>query len=142
MSLVLTDRGADFMLRVVFNNVWPAGGRDLTLRLYVNDKTPVDTDVTSDYVEASGGGYAPKTLINGSWTINTANDPSDAVYPQQTFTFSGPLTGNAKIYGYFVTNADGVLIWAERFSVFFQPANNGDSVNITPRFQKSKGIPS
>ncbi len=137
--LVLTDLGAGQILKTYFNNTHPAGGNDLTLRLFVNDVTPAQTGVA--YTEAAGGNYAAKTLTNGSWTVTVANDPSDAVYAQQVFTFSGALTTNPIIYGYYVTDADGTVLWAERLTAPFTPANDGDHVDITPKFQMSSGVP-
>lgn len=142
MSLVLADVGADAILKAFFNNVRPAGGNNLTLKLFVNDVTPADTDTAATYTEASGGGYAAKTLTNGSWTVATGNDPSDAVYADQAFVFTGPLTTNLTVYGYYVEDADGVLQWSERLGSTFTPENNGDSLTITPKFQLSKGTPS
>lgn len=141
MALVLADVGADIWLKGFFNNVWAAGGRNLTLKLFCNDITPADTDVASTYVEAVGGGYVSKTLTNGSWTVTVANDPSDALYAEQIYTFTGPLTTNPTVYGYFVVDADGVLVWPEKFGTSFTPANNGDQIKITPKFQLSKGTP-
>jgi hypothetical protein len=45
------------------------------------------------------------------------------------------------VYGYFVVDADGVGIWAELLAAPFTPANNGDHIDITPKFQMSKGTP-
>jgi len=142
MSLTLADVGADTILARFFNDTVPSGGKNLTLKLFCNDVTPDDTDTASTYTEASGGGYAAITLTSGSWTVTVADDPSDAVYAQQTFTFTGALTTNLTVYGYFVVDADGVLIWAEAFSSSFTPANNGDTIKITPKFQLSAGTPS
>ena len=139
MALILLDVGADEILKTYFNNVRPSGGNNLDLKLFVNDVTPADTGVS--YTEAAGGDYAAKTLTNGSWTVTPANDPSDAVYAEQTFTFTGPLTTNPTIYGYYVEDADGTIIWAERLSAPFTPANNGDSLKVTPKFELSKGTP-
>lgn len=137
--LVLTDLGADEILKTFFNNTRPAGGNNLTLKLFVNDVTPEQTGIS--YTEAVGGGYAAKTLANGSWTVTPANDPSDAVYAQQVFTFTGALTTNTTIYGYYVEDADGTILWAERLTASFTPANSGDHVDITPKFQMSSGTP-
>lgn len=141
MAIVLADVGADTILKAFFNNSWPAGGKNLTLKLYTNDYTPLDTSVAGSFTEASGGGYAAKTLSNGSWTVTTGNDPSDAVYAQQTFTFTGTLSGGASVYGYYVVDADGVLLLAERFAYSFTPSYNGETLKVTPRFQLSKGTP-
>ena len=139
MTLVLTDLGADEILKTYFNNARPAGGNNLTLRLFCNDVTPAQTGIS--YTEATGGGYAAKTLTNGSWTVATANDPSDAVYAEQTFTFTGALTTNTTVYGYYVTDADNTVLWAETLTAAFTPANNGDNIKITPKFQLSSGTP-
>lgn len=142
MALVLSDVGADELLKVYFNNDRPAGGNNLTLKLYCNNYTPLQTSVAGDFTEASGGGYAAKTLTCGNWIINTGNDPSDAVYAQQVFTFTGPLTTNTTIYGYKIEDADGTLIYAEKAAGTFTPANNGDHYDVTPKIQVSSGTPS
>ena len=139
MALVLTDVGADEFLKIVFNNDRATADNHFYLRLFVNNVTPAQTGIS--YTEAAGGGYAAKTLSNGSWTVTTGNDPSDAVYAQQTFTFTGALTTNPTIYGYYVTDADGVILWAEKFTTPFTPADNGDNIKITPKFQMSSGTP-
>lgn len=141
MALILADVGADELLKAYFNNAFPTS-KDLTIKLFKNDVTPADTNVAGTYTEASGGGYASKTLTNGSWTVTPSNDPSVATYAQQTWTFTGALTGGATVYGYYVVNADGVLIWAERLGTAYIPAANGDELKITPKFQMSKGTPS
>lgn len=141
-ALTLMDIGADEFLKVYFNNTRPAGGNNLTLKLYCTNVTPADTNTAASYTECAGGGYAAKTLTNGSWTVTTANDPSDAVYAEQTYTFTGALTTNPTIYGYYVVDADNTLVWAELFGSTFTPANNGDNVKVTPKCQLSKGTPS
>jgi hypothetical protein len=138
MALVLTDLGADEILKTYFNNTRPTGGNNMTLRLFATDVTPAQTGVS--YVEATGGGYAAITLTNGSWTITPANDPSDAVYAQQTFTFTGPLTTNGTVYGYYITDADSTVIYAEAITPF-EPLASGDNIKITPKFELSSGTP-
>ena len=139
-SLVLADVGADLILNTFFNNT---AAQNLKLKLYCTDVTPADTDTVASYTVAVGGDYADKTLTNNSWTVTTGNDPSDAVYAEQTWTFTGALTTNGTIYGYYVTdNAGTTLIWAQKFDSTFTPANNGDQLKLTPKFQLSKGTPS
>lgn len=140
MALVLADLGADEFLKTYFNGV--RAGNNLTLRLYTNDYTPLQTSNNANYTDAAGGGYTPATLALNSWTVTPATDPSDAVYAEQTFTFTANLTGNAAVYGYFVTDANNTAIWGERFGSAFTPTNNGDNIKITPKFQLSSGTPS
>lgn len=135
MALVFTDIGCDKVLTTYTSN------GNLTLRLYTNNYTPVDTSQNNMFTDAAGGGYAAITLDKNSWTVAANNDPSDAVYAEQTFTFTGNLTANAVVYGYFVTDAANAAIWAERFGNSFTPTNNGDTIKITPKIQMSNGTP-
>lgn len=140
MSLVLGDTGAICNLNARFNNVWPAGGKNLTLRCFTNVHAPLDTDTSANYTEAVGGGYAAIALVNGSWTVS-GSAPAQAAYAQQTFNFTGALTGGPTIQGYYVTDADGIFQWAEVDPAPFTPVNNGDMYKVTPVFQLSKGTP-
>jgi hypothetical protein len=84
-----------------------------------------------------------KTLTNGSWTVSNAAGIAQAVYAAQTFTFTGPLTTNLTIYGYFVVdnNGTGNLVWAQLLDVPVQPNQNTDALTITPTYQRSYGTP-
>lgn len=106
----------------------------LTLKLFSNDITPSDTDVAASYTEVSGGGYASKSLTSANWTV-TQGDPSDATYNSvQTWTFSAAIGGSGIVYGYFIVDASGNLIWSERFSSSITPTV-GSLVNVTPNIQ-------
>ena len=141
-SLVLNDLGAAAMLAAYFNNSFPAS-KTLTLKLFCNNITPGDTDTTATYTEASGGGYAAVSLTNGSWTVSNVGGIEQAAYTQQIFTFTGPLTTNVTIYGYYVIDAAVTpnVIFAQLLNTAMTPANNGDQLKITPVFQLSKGTP-
>lgn len=141
MSLILADVGAEAFLKARLNNVWPAS-KDLTLKLFTNDITPLDGHTAADYTEATGGGYVPKTLTAGNWTISTVSGIPQAAYIEQVFTFTGPLTTNPTVFGYYVVDADDVLQWAERLSGEVTPVASGNHIDITPVFQASKGTPS
>ena len=140
MAMVFQDVGCDEVLKVMFNNDRPAGGNNFTMKLFATNVTPAQTDTAGTYTEASGGGYAAKTLTNGSFTVTVGNDPSDASYAQQTFTFTGPLTTNGTIYGVYIVDADGVLICSEAFSPY-TPTLNGDAYKPTLVIQASSGTP-
>jgi hypothetical protein len=142
MSLVLGDVGAGQILKKYFNNTPPVGGNDYILKLYTNNIDPSDNDVASDYTEAVGGGYSDKTLTSGSFVISTVAGICQATYAQQEFAFSGPLTGNPAVYGYFVVDADGVFIFAEKAGASITPLAVGDKVTVDPMFQLTKGTPS
>lgn len=86
---------------------------EVEARLFTNNKTPTDDDVLADYTEAGGGGYAAKTLNGAGYTVTPGN-PATATRTE-SWTFTGPLTGNAQAYGAFFTSG-GILVGAEKFA--------------------------
>ena len=97
---------------------------DETLKLFVNDYTPVEGSVAGDFTEMSTQGYAAKTLTAASWTTG--------IYAQQTWTFDG-TGGSTIVYGYFVIDAGtGTIMFAERFGTPPTIVNNGDQIKVTP----------
>lgn len=128
MALTVQNNGEVVALSYLVNKTTP---ENLVLRFFTNNITPSETDTAATYTEANGGGYAAVNLTGASWTV-TAGAPSSATYAQQTFTFTGPLTGNQNIYGYYFTRATtGDIILSEAFAVF-TPAASGDNIKITP----------
>ena len=146
MSIMTQDVGAVAFLAARFNNSWPAN-KDLTLKLFVNNVTPNDTDTAGTYTEAAGGGYVAKTLTAGSWTCSTISNIAQAAYAAQTFTFTGQLTTNQTVYGWFVVDGNGVVQFSDLLrngsdvSYTYSPQNNGDTLTMTPVYQLSKGTP-
>lgn len=128
MSLVVCDQGEELLINAALGKT---AATQFTLRLFANNHTPAHGDTESNYTEAAGGGYAAIALTASNWTT-TPGSPTSSAYPQQTFTFTGALTTNTTVYGYYITNAAGKLIYAELLSVAFVPSNNGDTVKVTP----------
>ena len=141
MAMTVADIGAEAALKIQFNNVRATGGNNLTLKLFTSDTTPADTDTQATYTEATGGGYASKALAMGSWTVSIVSNIAQAAYAEQTWTFTGALTGNPTIYGYYVVDGDNVLLCAERLGASFTPTTNGDILRVTPVYKRSKGTP-
>ena len=97
----------------------------LTLRLYANDREPMDGDAPLLYDEPAN--YTPQQLSELGWSI----DGNEAAYPEHTFVFSGPA---GRVYGYFIVAApDGRWLCGERFDVPFEVRIAGDKVQVTPR---------
>lgn len=102
---------------------------DFVVGLFTSNITPADGDTAATYTaaEAAGGGYARKALTKATWVV-TANP---ITYPAQTWTFTGPLTGNAVIYGYFILRATTLdLVYSENFGSGFQPLANNDALTV------------
>jgi len=105
----------------------------LTLRLYTAIAPAIGSGTVAAHVtEAAGGGYAAKTLTAANWTT-TSGTPTASVYPKQTFTFTGALTGNPALLGYYVTAADGTVVVIEALAASFTPVSNGDAIEVTPQ---------
>lgn len=129
MALLVPNTGEVIALSLLVNKTAP---EDLVYRLFATNVTPSETDTAATFTEATGGGYAAITLTGANWTV-TGGAPTTASYAQQTYTFTGALTTNATVYGYFVTQAtSGTLVLAETFTSF-TPATNGDNIKLTPQ---------
>lgn len=130
MTIMVPNTGEGLALKNFVNKEAP---QDQTLKLFVNNITPSELDTDATYTEAAGGGYAAKSLVGANWDL-TEGEPSDVTYnAQQVWTFTGPLTTNLTVYGYYVVQAtSGTLMWAED-QTSFAPANNGDQIKVTPK---------
>ena len=128
MTIMVPNTGEVIALQYLVNKATP---ENLVYKLFATNVTPAETDTAASYTEAAGGGYAAKTLTGSSWGV-TGGAPSSASYAQQTWTFTGPLTTNTTVYGYFVIRASSLdLVLAETFTSFV-PTNNGDQILLTP----------
>jgi hypothetical protein len=99
------------------------------LRLFSNNYTPVVTDTTGSYTEVTGGGYASIALVAATW-VTTAGNPSSIAYPAQSFSFTGAIGGSGTVYGYYMTDSNGVLMGAQLLTTPLTPTALGDSVTI------------
>lgn len=124
MSLIITSAGKTQALSYLVGKDTTV--QNLTLKLFSNNVTPGSDFTPSSFVEVTGGGYASVSLTGSTWTV----DNSAAVYPQQTWTFTG-AAGN--VYGYYVTTADNTaVIFAEKFDDGpYNVATNGDIIRVT-----------
>lgn len=82
------------------------------LRLYVNNRTPSVGDTSADYTEPAGTWYAPITM--SSWGTPYIN-PSDQGQVDEIIRIwtAAATVVSESIYGYFVTDGSGNLLWAE-----------------------------
>ena len=132
MTLAFGSFGQTQALGYIINKV--TSPENMVYRLFATNVTPAHTDTYGTYTEAAGGGYStPSALTGASWTDSATGGVATAAYAQQTYTFTGALTTNATIYGYFVTGATNTTseYFAEAFTSF-TPAANGDNIKLTP----------
>ncbi len=128
MAIVIPNAGEALLLEWMLGKTAPEA---MTLKLYTNNYTPIETSVAGSFTEASGSGYAAKSLASASWSV-VSGDPAVGSYAQQTWTFTGAL---GSVYGYYVVGAtSGTILWAERFTDGpYTVGASGDAIRITPR---------
>jgi hypothetical protein len=85
----------------------------LTLRLYQNDWEPSPDDDAGDYVQATFTGYAGLDLDDFAAAFLNADLKAECTAPAKVYTQTAAAPANV-IYGYYATNAAGLLIYAER----------------------------
>lgn len=126
MALVIPNASEVKLLNNLLNISAPT---NTILHLYSNNLTPSSTTVIGDVTEVASGGYAAITLTSSSWSVATSGGGvTTASYAEQTFN----ITTSATIYGYYVTNLAGDLLWLERFTAApFQLPGSGGQVLIT-----------
>lgn len=110
MAYAITHAGDAATLQALVN-------LGLTLRLFVNDRLPCETDQPKDYVEASFPGYKHIRLAGSAWTVvegDGLRTPTHAVAAEQSFrrTSAG---APANVYGWYLTLPSGKVYCAERF---------------------------
>jgi hypothetical protein len=131
MSLKLVDNGA-YQLLVQWIN-WLAS--NAVLHLYQNNHTPAEADTAAAYTEANFTGYASVSLTSWGAPVLTAPDQisTSAAVP---FTVGTVGTGN-QIYGYYVTDLAGNLLWAERDpNAPIAMNTTGAQYTVIPRFSQ------
>ena len=121
MAIVVSNSGEVEMLTLLL-----AG--NLTYHLYSNDYTPVEGSVVGNFTEATLAGYSAETITGGTWTIGTTDNITSGSNDDIDFI----LTGAGTVYGYYVTNGDGDLMWSERFTSEGTFTSEGGSITITP----------
>lgn len=126
MALVIPNASEVTLLNNMLNKSTPT---NTVLHLYSNNLTPSSTTVIGDVTEVTSGGYAAITLTSSSWTVATSGGGiTTASYAEQTFN----ITTSATVYGYYITNLAGDLLWVERFTAApFQLPGSGGQVLIT-----------
>jgi len=131
MALVVPDEGERRLLEYIVNKTAPT---NLVLHLYVNSVSLIgETFTASSFTEASATGYESETLTGANWTVSTVGGVSTAVY-DSTITFSFEV--GQSVYGYYVTNTSGQIMWAEEFpgAPFNLPVSGGD-ISVRPQVQ-------
>lgn len=123
MALQITTTGKEVVLKYLTGSI--STTEALKMKLFTNNYTPTVSASLTDFTEASGGGYAEKSLAASAWSFASGI----ATCPPQLWTFTGSV-GN--VYGYYLVRATtNDVVAAERFSSGpYNIANNGDTITV------------
>ena len=93
------------------------------------------TFVYGDFTEADFDGYSSQIIYSASWSAATINVDGEAerTSADLTFTCTGSVTPN-DIYGYFVHDDYGTVVWASKFAAPVTMDTNGQTIVIPPIF--------
>jgi hypothetical protein len=109
-----------------------SGGITGVMKLFQNNITPAHNTVYADFTEATFSGYASQSLSGASVAGSLDSSGRGVVtWTALTWTKSG-ATGNT-IYGYWVENSSGVLLWCERFDSPIVMTADGAFLTLTPK---------
>lgn len=78
----------------------------------------------------SASNYTPKKVTERDWKIMSTDSKSQAVLDWIDWEFS---EGKFDIYGFFVTDKDGKVIWAERSRIPYKVLRKGDKFRVKPK---------
>ena len=97
MAGVTPKEGRQVIKELVYNQSNADRGLSLSIGLFKNTSGLDEDSVLADIVPITGGGYAPITLVDASWTGVDGN----ATYPTDP-SFSPVTTDFDDIYGYYI----------------------------------------
>ncbi len=128
MAGLLPTEGETLVANLLFKNASVDRGTGLQLGLFTN--TPITSAITAaTLTEPTGGGYARKTLTDGSWTVTG----SVASYALQAFLATGtPYTGSVRGYFIVTTGTTPRIVAIEVDAAGPYVMNAGDTYNVTP----------
>lgn len=109
MTIHATDEGAIELLNDMLRNI----DEDKILHLYQNNLTLDESTVIGDFTECDFTGYTQVTLTNTSWSeAGIVDGVAYSWYGNDPLEYTC-ASGSNMIYGYYVTNETGDLLWCE-----------------------------
>jgi len=116
---------------------------DYYLKLFTNAYVPVRGMAPANFTEAAGGGYAHVVVDSSAdFTEEYGNAPPDIILPEQSIAFSGPLTGDAEVKGWYLIKQDLSKVRAAKLlDTPYTPPSGGGTLRFTPRIQAGGGTP-
>lgn len=123
--LTLTEKVAIFAALKAASGLWDAAD----CGLFINDVNPTQDFVTADFDEPTWTGYARKDI---TWQTPYANAAQQAEIIATSLTFLSGSDADTNVYGFFVVDSGGVLIYGDRFETPI-PVVGVSAVTVLPR---------
>jgi hypothetical protein len=129
MTLIVSDLGSQYtaaVLKAAWINAFQVG-------LYSNDWTPYRGMRLSMVTPASFSGYVGLRTINTFSSLTWDGTRATLTGPLMRWVHDGgPIQG--LVFGYYVVNTAGDLVWAERIDPPTWLIEAGEAYRVTPRF--------
>lgn len=109
------------------------------VHLYKNDLVPTPNTILADLISADYSGYATKVLGTAGAPIINSDGAAQVVYPSQQWQHSSGATANT-IYGAYVLDAGGALLYVERFGTPVNMTDATDGFIYVPVFTNSSAV--
>jgi len=132
MSLIMPNSGKMKFLEMALKDAAPNAQ---ALHLFVNNITPSDTSVLSDFTEMTTHGYTALIIPRAGWTVASVDGTITATNIQSTFTFTyNSTSGDTVVYGYYITTNDGTekILWADVLDSSFMVSSTGQQLKVIP----------
>ena len=131
MGKILVDTGKSWIGALCMEATHPALDGNVTLHLFDNNHTIVETTLLGDLTEIAYGGYLDVPLNGATNGGIDASDRDTWNWPNATFTATSTSGLPVTAYGYYVTdNAGTTLLWAENFASPIPFAVVGDGFTL------------
>ena len=104
-----------------------------TYHLFVNLYSPTQQDVVANFVECTLPGYSPFSIVPARWTGGLQPGViASYQYPQLTWVFDAYTTAQQTIFGYWVQDGAGNVVFAELFPAPFPVPPQGGELPLIP----------
>lgn len=125
MSLTVPDEGKSSLLSSLITNKLNA----TNIKLFTNNYTPDHTSVAASFVEAAWTGYAQVAMAG--WSAPAATGDFHYTTTANPAVFSNTSVGAQVCYGYYMVDATGKVIGAERFAGAPLSIPSGNTLTVT-----------
>ena len=133
MSVVVNQYLDNLAARVLLGLAGNPGG--WSIHLYVNLYAPTPQDTVSSYVECTLPGYSFVTFQSSQWSGGISPGPIAVyTYPQITWTFDPYQSAQQTVFGYWVQDSSGSVLYAELFPAPFPVPPQGGELPMRPTF--------